>query len=108
MIAFGPVPSRRLGCSLGINHIPPKNCSYSCVNCQLGKMESYSVNLQAFYALEEILADVRQKINECQRHDCKIDYLTLVLDGEPTLDIHLEELIGQLKTFTSVPENPIK
>jgi wyosine [tRNA(Phe)-imidazoG37] synthetase (radical SAM superfamily) len=37
MIAFGPVPSRRLGQSLGINNIPPKNCSYACVYCQVGK-----------------------------------------------------------------------
>ncbi len=99
MIAFGPVPSRRLGYSLGINHIPPKNCSYSCVYCQVGKTDICSVNRQAFYPLEEIHADVRQMINQCLNQVRKIDYLTLVPDGEPTLDTHLADMIRELKKF---------
>jgi wyosine [tRNA(Phe)-imidazoG37] synthetase (radical SAM superfamily) len=99
MIAFGPVPSRRLGFSLGINHIPPKNCSYSCVYCQVGRTEKYTTRRQAFYTLDLIMADVAQKIVEAEERGRKIDYLTLVPDGEPALDIHLETIIRELKSF---------
>ncbi len=54
MIAFGPVPSRRLGRSLGVNNIPAKICSYSCVYCQLGRTLTMQVERQAFYAPEDI------------------------------------------------------
>ena len=53
MIAFGPVPSRRLGRSLGINNIPPKICTYACVYCQLGRTIKMQVERQAFYEPEE-------------------------------------------------------
>jgi wyosine [tRNA(Phe)-imidazoG37] synthetase (radical SAM superfamily) len=59
MIAFGPVPSRRLGRSLGINNIPPKVCTYSCVYCQLGRTLKMQVDRQAFYEPAEILDAVR-------------------------------------------------
>jgi len=55
MIAFGPVPSRRLGRSLGINSIPPKVCTYSCVYCRLGRTIKMQVDRQAFYDPQEIL-----------------------------------------------------
>ncbi|HPC05884.1 MAG TPA: radical SAM protein [Anaerolineaceae bacterium] len=99
MIAFGPVPSRRLGFSLGINHIPPKNCPYSCVYCQVGRTEKYTTRRQAFYPPEQIMADVAQKVAEAAEHGRKIDYLTLVPDGEPALDINLKTVIRELKTF---------
>ena len=99
MIAFGPVPSRRLGFSLGINHIPPKNCSYSCVYCQVGRTEKYTTRRQAFYPLDLIMADVAQKISEAEERGRKIDYLTLVPDGEPALDLNLETIIRELKAF---------
>jgi len=54
-IAFGPVPSRRLGRSLGINNIPPKICTYACVYCQLGPTLTMSVERQAFYEQEKII-----------------------------------------------------
>ena len=88
-IAFGPVPSRRLGRSLGINNIPPKTCSYSCVYCQLGKTSKLTVDRQAFYKPEDIVRDVRSNVAEVTARNERVDYLTFVSDGEPTLDINI-------------------
>jgi wyosine [tRNA(Phe)-imidazoG37] synthetase (radical SAM superfamily) len=97
-IIFGPVPSRRLGRSIGINNIPYKVCSYSCAYCQVGKAVKMQVERQEFYLPDEIIAQVKQKLNSLAAKDFP-DYLTIVPDGEPTLDIHLGELITKLKTF---------
>lgn len=97
MIAYGPVPSRRLGQSLGINNIPPKICSYSCVYCQLGRTEKGQVDRMAFYDPQKVFEDVRDKVQEVRKSGESIDYLTFVADGEPTLDIHLDREIELLK-----------
>lgn len=99
MISFGPIPSRRLGSSLGINHIPPKHCSYACIYCQAGKTTHMEIKRQKFYPVDRILCDVEKKISQCSTAGVKIDYLTLVPDGEPTLDINLGKLITELKKF---------
>jgi len=96
-IAFGPVPSRRLGRSLGINNIPPKFCPYSCVYCQLGKTIDLTIARRSFYKTEEIFKQVKRKVNETITRNEKIDYLTFVADGEPTLDINLGNEISLLK-----------
>jgi len=96
---FGPVPSRRLGSSLGINHIPPKHCTYSCVYCQVGSTTHMDLERREFYPVDQILVAVDRKIAECARTGIEIDYLTLVPDGEPTLDLNLGNLIGGLKQF---------
>lgn len=97
MIAFGPVPSRRLGQSLGINHIPPKVCSYSCLYCQVGRTDRLQVARRAFYEPEEVRRAVDAKINQARAGGEKIDYLTLVPDGEPTLDANLGRMIALLR-----------
>lgn len=97
MIVFGPVPSRRLGSSLGINHIPPKYCSFSCVYCQVGRTDHLTINRRHFYPPDEIRRQVDEVIEKCNQAGKQIDYLTLVPDGEPTLDIHLGVLIRGLK-----------
>jgi len=97
MIAFGPVPSRRLGRSLGINNIPPKICTYACVYCQLGRTLKMRVERDAFYEPEEILQDVRGKVEKARVAGEAIDYLTFVPDGEPTLDINLGREIELLR-----------
>jgi len=89
MIAFGPVPSRRLGRSLGINNIPPKICTYACTYCQVGRTLKMQVERQAFYEPEEILKAVQDKVQNARDLGETIDYLTFVPDGEPTLDINL-------------------
>ena len=97
MIAYGPVPSRRLGRSLGINNIPPKICSYSCVYCQLGRTKKMQVDRTAYYEPQKILNAVRDKVQKVKRRGESIDYLTFVSDGEPTLDINLGHAIERLK-----------
>lgn len=99
MIAFGPVPSRRLGRSLGINHVPAKHCTYSCVYCQVGRTTHMDLERREFYRVDQVLADVEKKVMECAQVEKEIEYLTLVPDGEPTLDINLGKLIGALKQF---------
>ena len=97
MITFGPIPSRRLGRSLGINNIPPKICSYSCVYCQIGRTDSMSISRKEFYSPNEIVKEVSEKVRQLQSDGEKIDYLTFVPDGEPTLDINLGKEIDLLK-----------
>jgi wyosine [tRNA(Phe)-imidazoG37] synthetase (radical SAM superfamily) len=101
-IAFGPVPSRRLGRSLGINNIPPKTCTYACVYCQLGRTLRMRVNRQAFYNLDEVIRAIRDKVVETRIHGELIDYLTFVPDGEPTLDLNLASEISALRDL-SIP-----
>ncbi len=98
---FGPVPSRRLGKSIGINNIPPKKCSYSCVYCQLGVSFKMEADRRQFYDPYDLLEEVREKIANARSKDEPIDYLTIVPDGEPTLDVHLGELIDLLKPLGS-------
>ena len=96
-LAFGPVPSRRLGRSLGINNIPPKWCSYSCVYCQLGRTSNMLVDRQTFYEPKEIFEEVKSRIKKLSARGENIDYLTFVPDGEPALDINLGREISLLK-----------
>ena len=96
-LVFGPVPSRRLGRSLGINNIPPKICTYSCIYCQLGRTLKLRVKPASFYTPETIFRAVRQQLYLLQSRNQTVDYLTFVPDGEPTLDIHLREHIAQLR-----------
>jgi wyosine [tRNA(Phe)-imidazoG37] synthetase (radical SAM superfamily) len=97
MIAFGPVPSRRLGRSLGINNIPAKTCSYSCVYCQLGSTLKMQVDRQAFYKPELIFKEADEKVSKAKSKGEPVDYLTFVPDGEPTLDTAIGEEINLLK-----------
>jgi len=60
LVIFGPVPSRRLGRSLGINNIPPKICSYSCIYCQSGRTTKMKVERQAYYSIREIVIEVEE------------------------------------------------
>lgn len=95
--AFGPVPSRRLGRSLGVNNIPPKVCTYSCVYCQVGRTTEMQAERRAFYEPDEIARDVRDAIEKASGAGAPVDYLTFVPDGEPTLDINLGREIELLK-----------
>lgn len=96
MITFGPVPSRRLGRSLGINNIPPKHCTYSCTYCQVGRTAHLVDERRLFYEPGSIARAVHahlEKIGE------SVDYLTFVPDGEPTLDMHLGRVIRSLRAL---------
>jgi len=99
MRTFGPIPSRRLGNSLGINNIPAKVCSFNCVYCQLGRTAKLSTARHSYYDPEEILRDVRTAVECVRRKKESIDYLTFVPDGEPTLDINLGREIDLLRSL---------
>jgi len=98
MYTYGPVPSRRLGRSLGVSPIPPKTCSYTCIYCQLGKTTHLQVKRKSFFPKENILAEIRKR-----RGQSDIDYVTFVGDGEPTLCKDLGWLITQTKNELNLP-----
>lgn len=98
---FGPVPSRRLGRSLGIDVIPPKTCSYDCVYCESGPTTHLTVKRQAFVEPERVIRDLTAYFEE---HPGGADVLTFSSAGEPTLYEPLGELIRDIKRhFQSVP-----
>ncbi|MCB0289665.1 MAG: radical SAM protein [Calditrichaeota bacterium] len=97
MFAFGPINSRRLGQSLGINNIPPKHCSYACTYCQVGHTDRMKITRQPFFEPEAIVTDVAQRIEQILHQGGTIDFLSFVPDGEPTLDLHLGREIELLK-----------
>ena len=97
MKVFGPVPSRRLGRSMGINNIPAKVCTYNCVYCQLGRTVRMKVERTPFYEPREIFAEARAKVEKARQIGLRIDYLTFVPDGEPTLDVNLGREIEMLR-----------
>lgn len=100
-IIFGPVPSRRLGKSIGVNNIPPKSCTYSCLYCQVGKTGHMEFERKEFYKPQLIEIAIKKKLEKIHIDDYP-DYIAIVPDGEPTLDINLGELITRLKT-TNIP-----
>lgn len=98
---YGPVPSRRLGQSLGIDPIPFKTCNWNCVYCQLGRTQPLTTERGAFIPSEEILADVRVAL--AQHPPGTIDWVTFVGSGEPTLHVDLGALIRQVQRLTPLP-----
>lgn len=96
---FGPVPSRRLGYSLGIDLVPFKVCSFDCIYCQLGNTTKKTTQIKEYFPFDEIISDVHDKLKE----NCRIDYLTLSGSGEPTLYSCIGEVIDELKKVSKPP-----
>ncbi|NPA99464.1 MAG: radical SAM protein [Crenarchaeota archaeon] len=86
---FGPVPSRRLGRSLGVNNIIGKTCSYNCIYCQAGRTRELTIERRKFYDPEWLADKVLHRVSELERNGEKIDYVTFVPNGEPSLDINI-------------------
>ena len=97
---YGPVPSRRLGRSLGIDIIPSKTCNYQCIYCQLGKTNHFTNSKQDFFPKEEIIREIGEAIT---LNEQKTDYITFVGSGEPTLYKNLKDLILFVKDYTKKP-----
>lgn len=98
---FGPVPSRRLGRSLGIDLIPPKTCTYDCVYCESGRTTELTIQRKEFIAEELVLDDLRCFFN---RHAGGVDVLTFSSAGEPTLHLGLGRLIERIKKdYPAIP-----
>jgi wyosine [tRNA(Phe)-imidazoG37] synthetase (radical SAM superfamily) len=98
---FGPVPSRRLGQSLGIDPIPFKTCNWNCVYCQLGRTTPLTDVRRDYFPPEEIVAEVRDALDAHQPGE--IDWVTFVGSGEPTLHRSLGWMVRQVKGLTSTP-----
>lgn len=98
---FGPVPSRRLGMSLGIDTIPLKTCNWNCVYCQLGRTVPLVNKRLEYIPRLDILAEVRSTLND--RSSPPPEWITFVGSGEPTLHIGLGWLIQKVKSLTDIP-----
>lgn len=97
MDVFGPVRSRRLGLSLGVNHLPPKTCTYSCVYCQLGRTSFMTTNRSSFSDAQQLSDHIHQRLDELAAEGIRPDTITFVPNGEPTLDRSLGEVIEKLQ-----------
>lgn len=94
---FGPVPSRRLGRSLGVDLIPFKSCTFDCLYCQLGPTPVKTTGEQDSVPLDAVIEELRQKL------DARPDYITLGGSGEPTLYARIGELIERIHALTDIP-----
>jgi len=97
---YGPVPSRRLGRSLGIDPIPLKTCNFQCIYCQLGKTTYFTNERKNYYPKKEIIAEMTEAIKLSKN---KFDYITFVGSGEPTLYRDLGSLISKAKKISNKP-----
>lgn len=93
---YGPVPSRRLGFSLGVDLTPRKKCSFDCVYCQLGKTPKKTIKRFSHINIKKFQDELRQILKDKP----KIDYITISGSGEPTLHKGLDKIIGNIKKIT--------
>lgn len=96
---FGPVPSRRLGRSLGVDLVPYKTCTYDCVYCQLGFTNDKTITRQDYVPVDEVIKEVAEGLSE----GVKPDYITLSGSGEPTLHSGIGSVIRKIKDLTDIP-----
>jgi wyosine [tRNA(Phe)-imidazoG37] synthetase (radical SAM superfamily) len=96
---YGPVPSRRLGRSLGVDLLPFKVCSYDCIYCQLGRTKQKTVLRKEYVPTSEVIEEIRRKIHE----NCEMDFISFAGSGEPTLHSGLKEIILSIKEMTKIP-----
>lgn len=96
---YGPVPSRRLGLSLGISPIPKKTCNYSCIYCQLGRTDKMTNTRQLFFPVKDIISE----LDDFLKKEVNFDVISIVGEGEPTLYKDLGILISEIKLRTQKP-----
>jgi len=92
---FGPVPSRRLGLSLGVDLIPPKTCTFDCLYCQVGRTTKRTVSPKPFVPVREVVEQVKKKLLKNVP-----DAITLAGSGEPTLHSEIDQVIASIKKMT--------
>jgi wyosine [tRNA(Phe)-imidazoG37] synthetase (radical SAM superfamily) len=97
---FGPVPSRRLGRSLGIDLVPYKTCSFDCIYCDLGRTTHKTIGRESYVSPKEIQGELEICLSVLEK---KPDYITLSGSGEPTLNTNIGEIIRKIKEITSTP-----
>lgn len=96
---YGPVPSRRLGRSLGVDLVPYKVCTYDCVYCQLGRTTEKTIDRREYALVDEVAAELESRLSAGPTPD----YIGLAGSGEPTLNSRIGELIARIKGMTEVP-----
>ena len=96
---YGPVPSRRLGISLGVSPIPKKTCNYSCIYCQLGRTKPMTNSRKMFFSVEEII----HEFDDLIQNNIYFDVVTIVGEGEPTLYLGLGKIIAEIKKRVKQP-----
>ena len=97
---FGPVPSRRLGLSLGVDILPKKTCNLDCVYCEIGPTRKYITKRAEYTPAESIMNELKKVLTEDK---VKFDCLTFTASGEPALHSRLGELISYAKQYTDKP-----
>jgi len=97
---FGPVPSRRLGRSLGVDLVPYKTCTFDCIYCDLGRTTRKTTSRQSYVLPEEIQGEMELTVSVLEK---KPDYITISGSGEPTLNTNMGEIIERIKEITSIP-----
>jgi wyosine [tRNA(Phe)-imidazoG37] synthetase (radical SAM superfamily) len=97
---YGPVPSRRLGRSLGIDLIPHKICTYDCIYCQIGKTTEKTLSRKEYVPVKEIMEEVERFLKE---GTASFDHLSLTGSGEPTLHSQIRSVLEGIKAITSLP-----
>jgi len=96
---YGPVPSRRLGLSLGIDLVPYKVCSYDCIYCQLGRTKQKTIERKPYIPAHTLIGQLYEKLN----HGITADYVTVAGSGEPTLNSEIGSLIRDIKKHIAIP-----
>jgi wyosine [tRNA(Phe)-imidazoG37] synthetase (radical SAM superfamily) len=96
---FGPVPSRRLGKSLGVDIVPMKTCSQNCLYCQLGKDAPQVLERKPWTPIDEVVAELKDRIDA----GLDADHITISGSGEPTLHSELGQLIDRIRAITDIP-----
>ncbi|NIS59340.1 MAG: radical SAM protein [Proteobacteria bacterium] len=97
---YGPVPSRRLGVSLGVDVIPRKTCSYDCIYCQLGRVTDKTTKRDIYLPEEPIIREIKDFLDHMKN---PVDYITFSGSGEPTLHSRIGTIIREIKKMTSIP-----
>lgn len=96
---YGPVFSRRLGRSLGVDLVPFKTCTYDCVYCQLGRTTNKTVERKEYISVKDVLDELEEKLAETPAPD----YISLAGSGEPTLNSGIGDLVAGIKRLTDIP-----
>lgn len=96
---FGPVPSRRMGLSVGISPIPDGHCNYSCIYCQLGRTHNMTNKREEYFNCEEIVGEFKEYLKDLKKYDV----VTIVGEGEPLLYKNIGKLILEIQKLTDKP-----
>lgn len=96
---FGPVASRRLGRSLGVDIVPAKVCTLDCVYCEVGRTTLKTTERKPYSPMDDILAELEARL----RQGIQPDYITITGSGEPTLNSQLGRIIDRIKGFSTIP-----